>query len=117
MMASPQYSKTKGREWENDVVGYLARNGFPYAERRRLAGASDKGDIAGIPGVVIECKHERSYKLPEWVREAEAETTNAGANFGVVWARQNGKPGAENGFIIMTPSTLMHLLKEAGYLS
>lgn len=115
-MSNPQYSKAKGRDWETAIVAYLTTHGVPYAERRRLAGQHDKGDIAGLPGVVIEAKNERSYRLPEWVREAETETVNARADFGVVWARQNGKPGAENGFVVMTPSTFMHLLRQAGYL-
>lgn len=115
-MANPTYSKTKGREWETAIVAYLITHGVPYAERRRLAGANDKGDIAGLPGVVIEAKNERTYKLPQWLREAEEETVNAGAELGVVWAKQNGKTAAENGFIIMSPSTLMHLLQKAGYL-
>lgn len=110
-MPSIRYSKAKGRSFENDVVDYLIANGYPDAERRRLCGAQDKGDIAGVPLACIEAKHEKSYKLPEWLREANAEAINANAPIGVVWARQNGKPGAENGFVIMSPNTFLLLLK------
>lgn len=110
-MASTRYSKDKGRNFENEVVDYLVGNGFPDAERRRLTGAQDKGDIAGVPLACIEAKHEKSYKLPEWLREANAEAINANVPIGVVWARQNGKTGAGNGFVIMSPDTFMLLLK------
>lgn len=110
-MASTRYSKDKGRAHENDVVGYLIENGYPDAERRRLFGAQDRGDVSGVPLTCIEAKHERTYKLPEWLREANAEAINAKVPIGVVWARQNGKPGAENGFVIMSPDTFLLLLK------
>lgn len=110
-MASTTYSKTKGRAWESAVVQYLNQNGFPYAERRRLNGVQDRGDIAGFPGLVIEAKHERSYKLPEWIREAERERVNDNAELGVVWARQNGVPFAGSGFVIMSGDMFLRILK------
>lgn len=101
-MASTTYSKDKGRAWETAVAKYFAENGFPGAERRRQAGANDRGDFSGLPLLAGEAKHERSYKLPEWVREAELEARNAGVPFGVVLARQNGKPDPADGFAIMS---------------
>jgi hypothetical protein len=52
-------SKIKGTAYETAVVRHLNDNGFPYAERRALAGNLDKGDIAGIPSVVMEWLHGR----------------------------------------------------------
>lgn len=116
-MPSPRYSKEKGREWESDIVDYLIANGVPHAERRRLNGVNDRGDVAGIPSVVIEAKHERSYALPSWLREATRERDNDHADIGVVWARQNRVPGAENGFIIMDPATFLRMLRGLGYIA
>lgn len=113
---TPQGAKAKGRTWENDVVEWLIDQGVLHAERRRLAGAADKGDIAGIPGVVIECKHEKAYDPVGWVREAVLEAINAKADIGVVFARQIRRPGAENGLIMMTPGMFMRLLRQAGYV-
>lgn len=110
-MASTTYSKAKGRAWEAALCEYLERNGFPYAERRRLNGIQDRGDIAGFPGLVIEAKHEKSYKLPEWVREAERERDNDKAEMGVVWARQNGHPDPGEGFVIMSGAQFLAMLK------
>ena len=45
-----------GTAAETAVVNYLRANGFPHVERRRLRGAKDAGDLAGIPGVLVEVK-------------------------------------------------------------
>jgi hypothetical protein len=44
-------SRAKGTSWESAIVTYLIEQGWPHAERRALAGALDKGDITGLPGV------------------------------------------------------------------
>jgi len=115
-MASPRYSKDKGRAWENAIVEFLDTLGVPGVERRRLAGSQDKGDISGIRGVMIEAKNERGWKIPEWLREVDRQMRNAKAPVGVVWARVMGKPKAGDGVIIMHPHTFLGLLEAAGYL-
>ena len=47
-------NKQKGTSFETLVADFLTDNGFPYAERRALAGVNDKGDITGTPGLVWE---------------------------------------------------------------
>ncbi len=113
---NPRYSKAKGTAWETEIINYLLELGVQDAERRRLSGAFDKGDVGGIRNVVIEAKAERSYDIPGWLREAKVEATNAKADFGVVWAKRNGKTKAHDGFVLMAPETFLHLLREAGYL-
>lgn len=109
-------SKRKGTSWESVVVDHLRANGAPHAERRALAGSADRGDVTGIPGVVVECKAERAVTLAGWLAEAETERVNDGADVAVVWAKRVGKAGAGDGYIVMTPAVLLHLLAEAGYL-
>ncbi|GIG61153.1 hypothetical protein Lfu02_55250 [Longispora fulva] len=111
-MSKQDYAKAKGRAWEKEIIEYLRESGFPHVERRRLAGSADRGDISGLPGLVIEAKHERTYRLPEWVRQAEVERDNDGAGVGVVWARRNGQPGAGHGFVIMSGEQFLVLLRE-----
>ena len=55
--------RAKGTAWESALVKWLRANGFPHAERRALHGAHDKGDITGIPGLVIEAKHAARVEL------------------------------------------------------
>jgi len=53
-MSNPR--KAKGSSAERDVVNWL-KKWFPYAERRIAGAHLDKGDIAGVNGVVIEVKN------------------------------------------------------------
>jgi Holliday junction resolvase len=71
-------SKAKGTTAEREVVRYL-QNWWPAAERRALSGNKDKGDVAGIPGVVVEVKAAKAQQLAAWKRETLTEQDNAGA--------------------------------------
>lgn len=115
MTRSRATARQAGTKWETAIVGYLVDRGWIHAERRRLAGAADKGDIAGIPGVVIEAKNTNRLDLAGAVDEAQAEAGNAGAAHGVAWIKRKGKSGAERGYVVMSGETFTNLLKEAGY--
>src|SRR5690554_1928067 len=95
-------AKAKGTKWESDIVAYLRDNGFPHVERRSLNGVNDRGDITGIPGVVIEAKAQARYSFAEWLDEVKVEKANDNALVGVVWAhrRRKGSPG--EGYAVMT---------------
>lgn len=110
-------SKDKGTGWETAIVQYLRENGAPHAERRTLGGANDRGDIAGIPGVVFEAKNAARITLSEWLAEAEAERANDNAAYGFVWAKRTGKASAADGYVVMTGAALVQLLTEAGYIA
>ncbi|MGH3502972.1 MAG: hypothetical protein ACRDQA_19075, partial [Nocardioidaceae bacterium] len=84
-MSNP--SRRKGTAWESAIVDYLRTQGWPYSERRALNGCNDRGDIAGIPGVVIEAKNAKTVTLGAWLDEAAIERTNDGADIGVVWVK------------------------------
>lgn len=112
-MANP--SKAKGTKHESSCVDYLRESGWPSAERRALAGALDKGDITGLPDVVIEAKATASLMVPSWLREVDIETLNASAEIGVCWAKLRGRAAAKDGVVLMRPATFVKLLREAGY--
>lgn len=80
-------SKQKGTMAETAVVSFLRTQGFPYAERLALQGSKDRGDVTGIPGVVIEVKNEATYMFSSWLKETAVETVNAGADHGFVAAK------------------------------
>ena len=109
-------SKRKGTGWESAVVAFLKDNGAPHAERRALNGAKDRGDIAGIPGVVIECKAERAITLSSYLDETEAERRNDGAAVGVAWIKRRGRANPADGYVLMSGAQLLHLLAAAGYI-
>lgn len=112
-MSNP--SKRKGTAWESVIVEYLRGRGFPHAERRALAGASDRGDVAGVPGVVIEAKSCRELRLGPWLDEAETERANDRADLGVVWLKRRGRIDAGKGFVLLDGDTFTWLLRSAGY--
>lgn len=82
--------KRKGTAAESAVVSFLRTAGFPYAERLALQGGKDRGDITGIPGIVIEVKAEDCYSWSGWLREATHERENAHSDFGVVVSKPRG---------------------------
>jgi hypothetical protein len=106
----PGTAKTKGRETENKLVDYLMLNGFIHAERRRLYGITDRGDIAGVIGWCIEVKSGASLDLSGWLRELAAEVRNDGADYGVVVVRPKGKPNVEDWYAIMPVPQLVDLM-------
>lgn len=103
-------SKQKGTAGETAIVAYLNAHGYPGAERRTLQGAFDKGDIAGIPGVVVEAKKCNRMELGQWVDEAEVEAANAGVPVGVVWHWRRGKSSAGEWYVTMSGHTFLELI-------
>ncbi len=110
-------SKEKGTRAETAVVRWLRENGFAGAERRALQGVADKGDVAGIPGIVVEVKDRRSYAIPAWLRETETETAAADADHGVLVVKPNGVGETRVGewWAILPLYDLARLLRQAGY--
>ena len=107
--------KAKGSAWERQVVEFLRARGWPNAERRAAGAVKDRGDIAGVVGVVIEAKSCARMELAAWLREAQVEALNDHARLGVVWVKRRGKASAGDGYVVMDGETFAALLKEAGY--
>jgi len=105
-------SKAKGTAAETAIARYLQTNGFPYAERRTLNGTHDRGDIAGIPSVVIEVKNCAKTELGSWIAEAERERDNDNATLGVVWHKRRGKTDPADWFVTMSGAQFAALLRE-----
>jgi hypothetical protein len=85
-------NKQKGNRAELAVAEYLRTAGWPYAERSRAGWTDDRGDIDGIPGIVIEVKDQAKHDLPGWLRELAVETANARADVGVLVVKRRGVP-------------------------
>lgn len=106
-------NKAKGSAWERAIVEHLKAAGWPFAERRLAGAAKDRGDIAGVVGVVIEAKNTATRKLAEWVDETEVERVNDNAWLGVVWHKRTGKASAADGYVTMTGAQFTALLTRA----
>lgn len=106
-------AKAKGTAWESRIVDALRAAGFAQAERRSLNGVSDRGDIAGVVGTVIEAKNCARTELATWVDEAEIEAANDDARYGVVWHHRRGRAAPEGGFVTMSGAVFLRLLADA----
>lgn len=106
-------NKAKGSAWERAIVEHLRAAGWPYAERRIAGAAKDRGDIAGVVGVVIEAKNAARVDLAGWLDEAELERTNDRAWLGIVWHKRRGKAAAADGYVTMTGAQFTTLLAQA----
>jgi hypothetical protein len=105
-------SKDKGTRAETAIARFLQAVGFEHAERRALSGTQDRGDIAGLPGIVIEVKNCARQELAAWVTEAETERDRDGASLGVVWHKRRGKADPRDWFVTMSGLQFAHLLRE-----
>ena len=73
-----QYNKTKGSQFETDVMKWLRKMGA-IAERLTKAGAKDEGDIVTVIAgqtYILELKNRATLSLPEFWREAQVEALN-----------------------------------------
>jgi hypothetical protein len=105
----------KGRRAEIAVAEFLATAGFPYAEPTRRSGwADDRGDIDGIPGVVIEVKDHAKHDLSGWLKELANEIANAKADTGVLVVKRRGIGDAGQWYAITPLYEWAALVKEAG---
>jgi hypothetical protein len=109
-------NRRRGAKFELDVLEYARSLSFD-AERLRLAGRLDQGDVAirdaGIV-YVVEAKAAAKYDLSGWVAEAQAEARNYAlarglapdATWPVVVVKRRMKPISES-FVVTTLADLL----------
>lgn len=108
-------SKQKGTSAETAVVNWLQSKGRKHVERRSLNGCNDRGDIAGIPAVVIEVKNHQRMELSAWLKELDVEMHNDKADTGVVIHKKKGTTDVGLWYATMPVSAWYKLIEEAGY--
>ncbi len=108
-------NKRKGNQAELAVTRALHELGWPNAERTRSGWTDDRGDIDGIPGIVIEVKNHQKLAIPEWLKELDTETLNAQAEHGVLVVKRRGTTDAKHWYAIQEFGHWCRLLKDAGW--
>ena len=107
-------AKAAGTRMETLVAAYLAAHVDDRIERRRLGGAKDRGDIAGLrhmgERVVVEVKDTAKADLAGWAAEVEAERGNDGAVAGIVVHKRHGRAAAADQWVLMTLGDLVALI-------
>jgi Holliday junction resolvase len=77
-MATAKYNKTKGTAFESSVVHWFRELGFK-AERLRLAGKDDEGDVVVVVAgetFLFECKNTAKLELDNFWGQIEVEAAN-----------------------------------------
>lgn len=109
------HQKRKGDGAERAVASYLRTAGFLHAERALGAGRrADRGDIDGIPGVVIEVKNAKRIELAAWLAETEAEVANANAVTGLLVVKRRLHADPADWYAITRLGDWCALAKDAG---
>lgn len=106
-------SKQIGTEAERRVTDWLKDNGWPDAHRIALKGINDVGDVWIGRETVIEVKAEKSYSLPQYMGELEAEIRNASADFGFVVVKKRGSLDVPHWFAVTPLHRMAHLMRRA----
>jgi Holliday junction resolvase len=77
-MSNAKYNKAKGAAFEIDVMKWLRSMG-QVADRLRLAGKDDEGDLVCVVAgqtYILELKNTARLNLPQFWREAQVEALN-----------------------------------------
>lgn len=90
-------NRRKGHVAERDLCRWLRAHGFPGAERAvrtgfRTAGraSADPGDVTGTPGIVWSVKDCAVEQTAQWLAEADAMLTAAGADVALLVHKRRG---------------------------
>ena len=107
-------NKAKGTAAETAVVNWLRdhllERDARYIERRTLQGAKDTGDIAGLPGIVIEVKNHAKHDLPGWLKELQTEVDNAHATLGLLVIKKRGTTDPSQWYWLIDPRHVPYLI-------
>jgi Holliday junction resolvase len=84
-IVTPKYNKTKGAKFETDVMKWFRKMGL-VAERLRLSGGEDEGDLVVIVAgetYIFELKNTKKLNLKEFWDEAQKEAANYAKHRGI----------------------------------
>lgn len=71
-------SREKGARFEREVRDIFRAAGFPECERvPNSGGLWLPSDLARVPGLVIECKHEQRWDVPGYLRQVYGDVLKA----------------------------------------
>lgn len=113
-------ARSAGKTAERVFVAWARNNGAPHAERRVAGARKDRGDVAGIPGMVVEVKSpgpNSPTQLGPWLDETLAERDNDDAVIGMLVIKRRGRGCPSQWFAVTDGDTMARLLREAGWWS
>lgn len=92
-------ARAKGTQFESACRDVL-KTWFPYCERAPLWGGSDRGDLLGIPGFVIQCRNTKTIDLAGALDDARKQAANNGGGVPVAIVKRRGVH-ASRAYVVM----------------
>ncbi len=103
-MTLPASHRARAKSWEQEVAGFVG--GW-----RSRPSNPDLGDVAGVPGVVVECKAQGKYELHQWILQARRAAKAAGASLALVAVKKQGKRNPADGLWLIDPACIPYILR------
>jgi Holliday junction resolvase len=101
-------SKQKGARFERTLAGKLREHGYDARRTAQYCGKSgDASDVAGLPGLHIEAKHQETMRLYEWMSQAKRDAEGTGRLPAVFHKKNNA-----NILVTMELDDFMNLYRE-----
>lgn len=108
--------KAKGDQYERDILAIARRSGFPFAERTRPGRKEDQGDIHLAPGLIAQCKDQKTPEWRDWLAELEEQRLEARADHGLLVVKRRGIGGRPPLHLAVLPlDDMLRLLCDAGW--
>lgn len=74
-------SKQKGARFERLLASKFREYGYEARRTAQYCGnTGDASDVAGLPGIHIEAKHQEAMRLYEWISQAKRDAEAGGGN-------------------------------------
>ena len=86
-----KFPREKGKRFERQLACALREYGYDTHRTAQHCGkAGDAADVAGLPGIWIEAKHQEKMRLYDWYEQAVRDSAGTGL-IPVVVHKQNNK--------------------------
>lgn len=84
-------SKQKGARFERQVAAMLKEYGYEDARRtaQYCGNSGDASDVVGLPGIHIECKFSKQFRIYNYMAQAIRDSNNTGNKPTVVFRTNN----------------------------
>lgn len=88
---SGKTSQRKGADGERELAAILREYGYTI-ERGGSLSFGEVPDLAGLPGIHIECKRCEQVRLSEWMKQAEKDSQYFRDGIPAVFHRRSREP-------------------------
>ena len=84
-------SKQKGARFERTLASKFREHGFDARRTQQYCGnTGDASDVAGLPGIHVEAKHQERMQLYDWMAQAKRDAEAGGkGNLPAVFHKKN----------------------------